>query len=61
MLRNYSVRFSVDAYVYLCDTMLPDATADLPEIEALDDSEFELEEGDVEWLNESLDQVEGNR
>lgn len=40
----------MDAYVDLCDMMLQDASADLLGIQALGDSEIELEEGDVEWL-----------
>ena len=55
-MQPFSLQYSVDQYVSLCNDVFHKAFADLQTLE--EDDEFPLEEGDIEWLNEALAQVE---
>ena len=55
-MQPYSLQSIVDQYVLLCNEVFHKAFADLQTLE--NDDEFALEEGDTEWLNEALTQVE---
>ena len=55
-MQPYSLQSIVNQYVSLCNEMFHKTFADLQALEDYD--EFLLEEGDIEWLNEALAQVE---
>ena len=55
-MQPFSLLSSVNEYVSLCNEVFHNAFADLQTLE--EDDEFPLEEGDIQWLNEALAQVE---